>query len=94
MNFLTAFLAWMVVKVKNISLVNLVTGRRSVAELIQYNLTKSSLTREVRLLLEDQDTIKRMHEDYLEIRKKLGEKGASAKAARLIVSKLNTDINK
>jgi lipid-A-disaccharide synthase len=92
MSFITALLAWLVVRVENISLVNLVLGRRSVAELIQYRFTKKSLSRELKLILEDQQTHKRIQEDYHEMRIKLGEKGASAKAARLIISKLNPDI--
>jgi lipid-A-disaccharide synthase len=90
MNFLTALIAWIVVKVDNISLVNLVLGRRSVAELIQYRFTRKSLGRELRLILNDPKTRQRIIDDYQEMRVKLGEKGASAKAAQLIVSKLNT----
>jgi len=93
MSFLTALLAWIVVKVENISLVNLVLGRRSVAELIQYRFTKNSLSRELRLILDDPETKKRLQDDYHEMRIKLGEKGASAKAARLIVDKLKTEPN-
>lgn len=94
MSFLTALLAWIVVKVKYISLVNLVLGRGSVTELIQYRFTKNSLSRELRLLLDDTKTRDRIQEDYQEMRIKLGEKGASAKAAQLIISKIHTDLNK
>lgn len=88
MSFLTAILAWIVVKVEFISLVNLVIGRGSVTELIQYRFTKNSLSRELRLILEDNKTKQRIQDDYHEMRIKLGEKGASAEAAQLIVSKL------
>jgi lipid-A-disaccharide synthase len=94
MSFITALLAWIVVKVENISLVNLVIGRRSVAELIQYRFTKNSLGRELRLILEDEKTKQRIQDDYHEMKIKLGEKGASAKAARIIVANLNPEIKK
>lgn len=88
MSFLTALLAWIVVRVENISLVNLVLGRRSVTELIQYRLNRKSLTQELRAILEDEKTDQRIRSDYTEMRHKLGDNGASAKAAALIVSKV------
>ena len=90
MSFLTALLAWFVIKVEHISLVNLVLGRRAVAELIQYRFTRHSLSRELRIIIEDLPTRQRMHSDYQEMLVRLGEKGASAKAARLINEKLNS----
>ena len=88
MSFLTALLAWIVVRVENISLVNLVLDRRSVTELIQYRLNRKSLTQELNAILEDEKTDQRIRNDYNEMRHKLGDNGASAKAAALIVSKV------
>lgn len=90
MSFLTALLAWFVVKVEHISLVNLVLGRRSVAELIQYRFTRQSLTKELRNIVEDVSTRQRIQNDYHEMLLRLGEKGASTKAAQLITEKLNS----
>lgn len=89
MSFLTALLAWIVVKVEHISLVNLVLGRGSIKELIQYRFTRKSLSRELRKLLEDQPTIERIREDYKEMRIRLGDRGASMKAADIIVNTVN-----
>jgi lipid-A-disaccharide synthase len=42
-------IAWMVVKVKFISLVNLIMGSEVVKELVQYDLTEKALLEELRL---------------------------------------------
>jgi lipid-A-disaccharide synthase len=88
MSFLTALLAWMFIRVENISLVNLVLGRKSVAELIQYRFNTRSLSKELRLILENEDNYKRIKSDYLEMINRLGESGASAKVAQLIIKKM------
>ncbi len=88
MSFLTALLAWMLVKIENVSLVNLVLGRRSVTELIQYRLTRGSLRKELNSILDDEQVTGRLKEDYKELRTRLGDSGASARAARLITSRM------
>ncbi|MBK7173569.1 MAG: lipid-A-disaccharide synthase [Bacteroidales bacterium] len=85
MSFITALLAWMLVKVEFISLVNLVLGKQAVKELIQYRFTKSALSKELHSILQDENKYSQMKSDYKEMKTKLGENGASAKAAKLIV---------
>jgi lipid-A-disaccharide synthase len=87
MSFITALLAWMLVKVEHISLVNLVLNKAAVKELIQYRFNRSSVTEELRSILNDQVKISRMKADYIEMKHKLGDQGASAKAAELITRK-------
>jgi len=89
MSFITALLAWIVIKVEHISLVNLVLGRGAIKELIQYRFTRKSLSNELRSLLENQTAIDRIRDDYKEMRVKLGNRGASMKAAEIIVNYLN-----
>lgn len=89
MSFITALLAWMLIKVEFISLVNLVLGRKAVTELIQYKYNHHSVEKELRLILEDKKYRDRMIRDYAEMKIKLGEQGASAKAAKLIVETVN-----
>jgi lipid-A-disaccharide synthase len=74
-----------VIKVKYISLVNLIMDRPVVKELIQSDLTAENVDRELRKILFDKETILRMKRDYAELKSALSEEGsASAKAASLI----------
>ena len=75
---------WLV-KVKYICLVNLVMDREVVKELIQNDLTEKNIIEELELLLHDGNRQRTLLEDYDELRDQLGNAGASAKAATVIV---------
>ncbi len=75
------------VKVKFISLVNLILDREAVKELIQRELNSSNLKRELRKIL-DPENRRRLMADYKELRQKLGGSGASEKAAKLMYDNL------
>lgn len=79
------FFAKRLIKVKYISLVNLVMDKPVVKELIQHDLTEENLLRELSLLLEDDATRERIKEDYGQLWLKLGERKASRRAAEVIV---------
>jgi lipid-A-disaccharide synthase len=73
------------VKVKYISLVNLIMDKLVVKELIQQDLTVENLKHELQELLTNEVRISQLQKDYSELKRILSEKGnASAKAARLI----------
>jgi lipid-A-disaccharide synthase len=73
------------IKVKYISLVNLIMDKPVVMELIQDDMTVSNLVRELKILLTDQQTLDRIHKDYQDLRDLLSQGGnASAKAAESI----------
>lgn len=75
-----------VIKVKYISLVNLIMDRPIVKELIQHDLTTENITRELNSIIHDADNILRIKKDYSELRQLLEKKGnASAKAASSII---------
>lgn len=78
-------IARMVVKIKFISLVNLVMNRRVVKELIQQDCTATQISAELQLLLNDKDYRQKMLADYNELDEKMGAPGASAKTAGLII---------
>ena len=84
-----------VIKVKYISLVNLIMDRLVVKELIQNDLTVENLRRELHELLTNEKRIAEIKKDYGELKGILSEggtdsyQGASAKAARLIVNFLS-----
>ena len=74
-----------VIKVKYISLVNLIMDRLVVKELIQDEMTAPNLLRELKALLQDEERRKQLAADYAELRSKLSEGGrASGKAAASI----------
>ncbi len=75
------------VKVKYISLVNLIMDREVVKELIQHDLNTANLKSELKNIL-DPDTRKKLMADYKELKQKLGGSGASAKTARLMIQYL------
>lgn len=75
------------VKIKYISLVNLIMNKPVVKELIQNDLTVENINRELNTLLHDLSALQSMKQDYLDLWKLLSEGGhASAKAARSIVN--------
>jgi lipid-A-disaccharide synthase len=83
------------VKIKYISLVNLILDKEVVKELIQDNLTVENLVKELDGILHDQKRISQLAEDYQVLRKLLQEKGnASAAAARIISDFLVTSSEK
>ena len=73
-----------IITLKFISLVNLIMDREVVTELIQHDFNEKSLEEELAKIL-DKTHREKLHSDYLDLEQKLGGKGASAKAARLIV---------
>jgi len=87
-NAISYQIAKRIITLKFISLVNLIMDREVVTELIQGDLNKKRLSEELTAIL---DTKKReqLFLDYYELEKKLGGRGASENAAKLIVSKIS-----
>ncbi len=71
------------IKVPYISLVNLIANKEVVKELIQKDLNKIKLTEELKKLLELESRTKIIAE-YKEIKQRLGEGGASKRAAKIM----------
>jgi lipid-A-disaccharide synthase len=79
------------IKVKYISLVNLIMDKEVVKELIQEEMNAHNLKRELNRILKDQSAIASMKKDYADLLKLLKEGGnASEKAAKSIVNFLRT----
>ena len=74
---------WMI-KVKFISLVNLVMDKEVVKELIQSDLREENLVKELDSLLHNGKLQRQLLEDYEELKDRLGNAGASEKAAAAI----------
>jgi lipid-A-disaccharide synthase len=73
------------VKVDMYAMANLVAGRRVVPELIQTDFTAERVAEEAVSLLTDGARHQRTREALREVRKKLGDPGASGRAADAIV---------
>ncbi len=87
-NALSVWIARKVVKIKYISLVNLIMDKLVVKELIQEDYTKEILSQELNRLLNDENYREEMLQNFDELLGKLGEIGASDRTAKLIVSYL------
>ena len=75
------------IKVKYISLVNLIMDKPVVKELIQDEMNVENIVTELKKLVSDDDTRKRIQKDYADLRALLSQGGnASEKAAQLIVN--------
>ncbi len=74
------------IKVKFISLVNLIMNREVVKELIQQEMTVENIRRELEKILHDKQHIKTMLDDYRELKRILKTEGRpSERAAKIIV---------
>ena len=73
------------IKIKYISLVNLILGRRVVAEVIQSSLDISQAERELRAVLRGGEGRERMLADFAQLREKVGGEGASDRFAAEMV---------
>ncbi|MFL6290888.1 MAG: lipid-A-disaccharide synthase [Thermoanaerobaculia bacterium] len=88
LGFWTYSLARALVRLPSISLVNLVLGRQVVPELLQGNANPERIAAEAeRVLLED-DVRAAMRKGLAELRGRLGEGGASGRAAREVAAVL------
>lgn len=88
-SFLSALAAGLVVRVKYISLVNLILDRKAVPELIQFKFTPDALSRELALILSEGEARTKMLNDYKQLRELVGPPGASDRAAALMVETLH-----
>ena len=80
---------WMI-KVKFISLVNLVMGKEVFKELIQGDLTENNIVKELDHLLHNGKRQRQLLEDYEELKDRLGNAGASEKAATIICESIRS----
>lgn len=84
-----SFLRRHLLKVKYISLVNLVVNREIVTELVADGMTVQRVRAELERLLPGRAEREMMLKDYEEMAERLGQVGAPAKAAELMINKLS-----
>ncbi len=94
-DFFSMLIAWIVIKVKYISLVNLILNREAVRELVQYSFTEKNLRSELEAILPGGLKRSNILSDYKKIKEKLGPAGASERIARDMVGILGkrTEMN-
>ncbi len=83
-SWLTYWLVRMAIKVKYISLVNLIADRLIVPELIQQDFNQESIATHLGQILNPGDLLKRQQAGYRQVKIMLGNKKASQETARLI----------
>ncbi len=74
--------------IRDFALTNIVARRTVVPELLQHNCTPEKIAGEMLRLLEG-DSIERMRKDLAEVRRHLGEPGATARAAASMLKRLD-----
>ena len=87
-SWLFNFLKYFFLKTKFVSLVNIILEKEAVKELIQWDFTLKKVVQELKNILQNPENEKRMLSDYSDMMVKLGEAGASNRAAELMVGKL------
>lgn len=84
-SFLSYQIGKRLVKIKFISLVNLIMDKEVVKELIQDDLTAKNLTRELNALLTDEKRINALQKDYAALKEILNAGGNASKQAALSI---------
>ena len=81
-------IAKQIIKIRFISLGNLILDRMCFRELLQYYFTPDNVLQEVRRMIEDKEYRGTMLSGYREIREALGGSGASAAVAKAMIGEL------
>ena len=87
-NAVSIGIARMLVKIRFISLVNLIMDNEIVKELIQQDCTAANIAAELKSVLFNSAYRSRMLNNYAELASRVGGSGASSRAAKLMVSYL------
>jgi len=87
-DFLSMLIAWMLVKVKYISLVNLIMDSELIKELLGYSLNKRKLIKAFKEIIPGGERREQILENYNQLREKLGPAGASRRVAENMVKEL------
>ena len=84
----TALIASLVIKVRFISLVNILAGKELVKELLQHHATPQALADETIAMFKDPQRLAQMHAQLLQLRAQLGQPGVADRAAKEILDDL------
>lgn len=84
-SWLTYLIGRLLVRVKNIGLVNIVAGKQIVPEFVQHRVSVENLVREASRLLRDEGTLNAMKSELSKLKGVLGNHGASKRVAERIL---------
>jgi len=76
------------IKINYVSLVNLVMNKEVIKEFLQYDMTAKNIIKELKLIFTNDVYRNTMLNNFDEMRKKLGGKGASKRTAEIIIKSL------
>ncbi len=86
----TSFLTWLLVKlfikIPYIGLVNVVAGKRVVAECLQYGATPKNILHELKNILLNEARVESIKKELKKVKESLGSSGASRRAAQEILN--------
>ena len=85
---LTYLLGKLLIKVKNIGMVNIIAGKTVVPELIQKDVTPEKIASAVLQILENPSKQEEIKKELSSLKEKIGNPGASFRAAQIIISLL------
>ncbi|MBN2402454.1 MAG: lipid-A-disaccharide synthase [Spirochaetes bacterium] len=88
-DILSELLAKLVLKVKNIALVNIVAGKKICPELLQRNVTGKTIFVEVSKYLDNKNSLKEMIAGIRKVKNILGKSGAIQRIAKIVISLIN-----
>jgi len=89
-----SFIARKILKIKWVSLVNLILNHESVKELLQEDFTVKNIIIETKKILEIKEYRERILTEYKELRDQLGKSNTAEKAAQKMICTLNMGIKK
>lgn len=90
---LTYLIVKLLIKLPYIGLINIVGRKRIVPEYIQFSIHVPHIAREVLRFIQEPGHAERMRDELLHVRTMLGERGASARAADIIVQAIDRNRN-
>ncbi len=88
-NPITYLIGKILAKIKNIAMANIILGKTVVPELMQNSANKENIYRTCCLYLSSKERLDEMKRDLSEIKLKLGNSGASKRAAEIIYKIMN-----
>lgn len=87
-DFFSMLIALILIRVKFVSLVNLIAGSEVVKELLGYSLNRKNLVKELSAIVEGGRKREKILSDYKMLKEKLGPAGASGRIAKAMVGEL------
>ena len=91
-SFLTWILAKLLIKIPYIGLVNVVAGKKIVAECVQFDATPKKISEEIKSIYTNEIKIADIKAELKKVKESLGEPGAGLRAAQVILKILNESV--